>query len=339
MGSTRTISFANFICRFGSEKVLLDLAEEVVIPAFLEPRERRYSSSRFFFRDVELVDFGTESEPELLIVGRVVHDTLLVREQVFKGGVLVKDHAELASAPSSLFALVLDTHKLLYLPETRYAPTISAFRATVAKFINEQHHEFIKTRLRSLKVSKQKVSRDDLIKAYPVPTVEIIPLSSESSLKDFLDQFLVLREVRIELVEPNDELDSQWLIKHMRNTKSSLRADVGELSFRGSSAGLSASSTLKEIAPIAEQANTKITLSGTDKNGDKLVGNNDAFKMGMPVTDIASHPVAAGYDLYGAFRDKVDAGLLKVQEVKQNARLQLKKLSIQATRRNDSGRK
>jgi hypothetical protein len=338
-GNTKTIHIANFICRFGDEQVLLDLAEEIVLPAFLERRERRYSTSRFFFDGIELVDFGTKSSPELLIVGRLVHDTSLVREQVLQNGALVKDHATLASAPSALFALVLDTHKLLYLPETRYAPSIAAFRATAAYFIRMRHKEFLRAKLRSMKKAKQEITRAELLVKYPLPTIEVIPLSSEASLAEFLDQFKVLREIRIELVEPNDELDSEWLIKHMRATKGSLDATTGELAFKGTGDGLSRSAALKEISPIAEQANTKITFTGYDPNGDKLTGDNHHFKMGMPIEDVGSHPRAAGYDLYGAFRDKVKAGLLKVQEVGQNARQKLIRLSVGATRLHDTSRK
>lgn len=338
-GNTRTIHIANFICRFGESKVMLDLAEEIVVPALIGEGERKYSTSRFFFTGAELVNFGTDVAPELVIVGRFVQDTTLVREQVLKDGELIKDHATLPSAPSALFALVLESHKLLYLPETRQPPSLSAFRATAEYLIREQYKKFMKGRLRALRHPKHKLTRQKLLEEYPSPKIELIPLSSEASLREFLDQFKVLREIRIELVDTNDELDSEYLIKHMRAAKDALHADLGGLTFRGSGDGLSREAALKEVSPVAEQANTRITISGTDQNGDRLSGDNHKFKMGMPIEDVGSHPRAAGHDLYGVFTDKVKGGLIKLQQVGQNARMKLARLAIGATKLNDPSRR
>src|SRR5262245_16884504 len=95
------LELANFHCRFGERWVLLDLAEEIVIPAFTTSElERTYGDTRYFFYDQQLLRLRG-AEPALGIAGRFVKDTLLTRNQFFdeKQG-LIQDERSMASSPS-----------------------------------------------------------------------------------------------------------------------------------------------------------------------------------------------------------------------------------------------
>lgn len=326
MGATRNVNFANFVCRFGDKHVMLDLIEEVVIPAFLEVGERKFGDSRFFFQASEIANFGSLDNPELVIVGRLIHDTVLSRDQFLIDGKIVKDHASMPSAPSALFALVLDTHKLLYLPETRHAPNLAAFRATIHRFIRDKHKAFIDRQLKSLLGKDSKITRKTLLENYPYPTVEVVPLSSDASLEQFLAQFKVLKQVRIDLVDPNDELDGSSLIDKMRATKEALGAKATSLVYRNNG-GLSQPRTVEELAPIIAEGNAKVSLVGEDAIGDRLAGNNEEFKMGVPLAEISTDPREAGRELYAIFREKVDAGLLKVKAASEHARNKVRQIA------------
>ena len=69
----RIASFSNFVCRFGEQKVLLDYATEIVIPAFCDDTLiRSYGSTEFFFFETELMKLNDDEEnPALGIVGRL----------------------------------------------------------------------------------------------------------------------------------------------------------------------------------------------------------------------------------------------------------------------------
>lgn len=326
MAAVRNITFANFICRFGEHAVMLDLAEEVVLPAFLSGGSRKYGDSTYSFREVSLENFGTREQPELVLVGRMVLDTVLIRDQVLIDGELLRDHATMPSAPSALFALVMDTHKLIYLPETRSAPGLPAFRATVARLIKDRHRAFIQELHDEAKNSENKVTKRELLERFPYPTVEVVALSSDASLEQFLSQFKVLQQIRIELVQPNDELDGSALVKRMREAKEALGAKNAALVY-GNTEGLSQDNAVEELKSVIEEGNAKVVLSGKDYTGDKLSGNNDAFKLGMPIGDISSIPVTAGRELYSVFRDKVDAGLLKVKTVGDDVVAKIKRVA------------
>lgn len=146
MTRKKYLEFANFICRFGEDKVLLDLAQEIVVPAFISrDLERSIKNSKYFFHDVQLIELHGGNNPVLGIVGRFVKDTILSREQIFdaNNSRLIPDKQEIQSSPSSIFALILNNHRLLYLHETQYALSLASFQATIKSFIKQKHHDFL----------------------------------------------------------------------------------------------------------------------------------------------------------------------------------------------------
>jgi len=123
------IAFANLIYRFGDELVLLDLADEVVIPAFTNTELRRATrGGTYFFLNVQISEVPDVEEglPPLLVVhGKLVNDTLMTRDQFYSNetGLVVMPQS-MPSAPTSFFALILNSHKLLYVPELEDAPSL-----------------------------------------------------------------------------------------------------------------------------------------------------------------------------------------------------------------------
>src|SRR5258708_9070500 len=79
-----TATFANLVCRFGEKFVLLDLADEIVVPAFTDAAlKREYASARYFFLNVQMAEVRYEDEDLLVIYGRLVKDTAVLRRQVY----------------------------------------------------------------------------------------------------------------------------------------------------------------------------------------------------------------------------------------------------------------
>jgi hypothetical protein len=140
---TPTVSFANLICRFGEKFVLLDLANEIVIPAFIDTTLRRkYGATNYFFLEVTIKEIaGPKSTdiPLLVVYGRLVKDTVLTSEQVYTPEHGLEPAAEsIPSSPSSFFALILNNHKVMYMPEMAYAPTIGAFAVDAPEISKDQ---------------------------------------------------------------------------------------------------------------------------------------------------------------------------------------------------------
>ncbi|MEO0014056.1 MAG: hypothetical protein RLZZ535_2445, partial [Cyanobacteriota bacterium] len=75
--------------------------------------------------------------PVLGIVGRYIQNTQLQRTQIYdkQTDSLRRDKQAIQSSPSSIFVLILNNHRLIYLKETPCAPSLNSFQATIKKFI------------------------------------------------------------------------------------------------------------------------------------------------------------------------------------------------------------
>lgn len=327
MCAARNVNFANFICRFGSKAVMLDHGEDIVIPAFKSGEIRKYAQGSFFFTDVSVQNFGTREEPELVIAGRFIQDTVVQREQRLEDGILIKDPASMPSAPSAIFALDMGTHKLIYCPETRGAPGLQAFRATSAVVLGKAYKNHITERYEAEKAAGRTVTKKALMKELPMPTVEVVPLSNQGGMADFLNQFSVLQRLSIQLVDPNDELDTPQLVRAMRKTGESLHAKNAVVTYANKD-GMPREIATQELGEAIAEGNTKVFVSGKDAAGDAINGNNDSFKVGVPLDGISAEPDKAAKKLHNLLKAKVSEGVFKVSAVSEKARTRMKAIAM-----------
>lgn len=218
------LEFANFILRFGDDRVLLDLAEEIVIPAFTSPDlERSYGETKHFFHDVEILNFGDDEHPTLCIAGRYIKDTFVKREQVFNDATdrLVKDTDSLQTSPSSIFILILNSHRLMYFKETSYAPSLLTFQKTISVFLKQKYQEFI-----DLQHEQTGIEKSQLYREYDPPHLEIVPLTNEESISEFVNQYELLKTVEIKLLSTNNELDNNGFFEKARQAKDAVQSNV-----------------------------------------------------------------------------------------------------------------
>ncbi|WP_146097990.1 hypothetical protein [Xanthomonas arboricola] len=167
---------------------------------------------------------GTNAEPVIGIVGRFVKDGIISREQVYRQGSLVKNHAQLQSSPSALFLLILNNHRLVYLKETSFAPNKEAFRSTVLKFLRETHIELRKKQFEifdeknATRIVRREL-KDEWDKKYPRPTLDLIALTTEDSIEEFIGRYEVLKAVKITFKETNDESSLNDFLRTFKRTR------------------------------------------------------------------------------------------------------------------------
>ena len=201
MAYTKKIEFANFTCTFGEKLVLLDMFDDVIYPAFKEKKHSRpIRGSEYFFLDTQLVKIkDNKGKVNIGVAGKIVKNTKLKREQVFKEGIgIIEDHDELESAPTSMFVLILNNHRLIYVKEVSGAPGMDAFRATCLKFFKNEHKEFIhrvwqhNQDARKNDKSIKPLTKIRLVQKYPYPELRITPLTDGQELNSLLINFLKL---------------------------------------------------------------------------------------------------------------------------------------------------
>lgn len=322
-------SFANFVCRFGDRKVLLDYVEDIVIPAFVDDKMiRSYGRTHFFFYETKLVVLDDNPEnPVLGLSGRFIKNTQLTREQIFdpEHG-LIHDEASMASAPSAHFVLILNSHRLIYFPETAHAPDLTAFRSTALNFIREKHKEFINHRYEELKGGENKVTKKQLNEDHPTPSLEVVPISGDEEIANFVRRFGVLKKIEFRLIEPNDEIDGEELFNDIRNYLRPLHPDSTKIEIRNSE-GLDIEAAVPRIQSATDMANQEVRLSGRDQDGNDLTGDNHKFKVGAPIDIIPPTRKGLTDKLYATFKSLKDAGTIKVGDQSPSVATIMRRLS------------
>lgn len=329
-----TLEMANFICRFGDTYKLLDLYDQVVHSAFFGNRSRKYDRTKYFIFQPQLLKLEENNgTPVVGLAGRFVKDTYLEREQIFDPNVgIVPDSQEMESAPSSLFLLVLNVHRLLYVKETVGAPSLSAFRSTVLSFLKDSHGTFTNA-IYDRNVSERerdpntlKLKKKSILSKYPRPHLEVIPLASEQSLESFVSKYDLLRSLEIKLVEPNDEIDNEDFFDALRSRKDSINSASTVLK-HSNTKGLDKNETVTQLKAVASRGNQKIKMDGVDEYGDKLSGNNESFKVKTPIPLEGCNVDVAAKRMYQSFLGLVAHGVIKVPEISTETKFKVKAIS------------
>ncbi|WP_419243621.1 hypothetical protein ACN08P_02690 [Photobacterium leiognathi subsp. mandapamensis] len=218
MSFVKRLEFGNYTLKFGEKKVLLDMFDEIVMPSFLEMKYIRKlgDNSEYFFLDTELIILDDNAEePVLGIAGRMVKNTKLKRDQIFKEGELVDDKDEMESAPSSTFLLILNNHRLILTREVAGAPTIQNFQSTSQYCLSQAYKDFINKEFDEADDAKKKnpdlerVTKKKLKEDTPSPLLRITPLPDKESLEDFIGRFEKINKLSIKLLPTNrEEIDN-----------------------------------------------------------------------------------------------------------------------------------
>jgi hypothetical protein len=308
------LNIANFICRFGEEKVLLDLLREVVVPAFVEQRERKTKGSTYVFDSVKLVQLGKPESPYPAIMGRIVKLTTLHRDQIYeKGTGIIPAELSFPSAPSSIFALLLTGHKLLYVREHPGSPSLKEFESTAASFIRDAYEEFVTNLYGDAKQQAIRVTKKAIKDEFPPPTVEVIEISSSESLNEFVARYDKLTSVSVTLVMTNNTLDDDPFFAEMRRRQGKKNSTKSILTDQNPK-GLDKEQVLEQLQP-ATDGNARIMMNGVDKAGDKLQGTNEKFRLSVPLGQIEGNIRTFVSHMFESFEGVLKRKLLKPDTV------------------------
>lgn len=282
-------TFANFICRFGDEKVLLDYAKRIVIPAFTKDTYvRSYGKkTHYHFYETELMNLaGDDDDPIMVLAGRFVKQTELTRTQIFddeKG--LVQDEASLLSAPSAFFVLILNNHRLIYFPETPHAPDLNAFRVTAQQFLRQRHKEFIDKRYEKTRGDDDAPTKKSLYDAHPRPSVEVVQLTGKADIATFMRRFEKLKKINFRVVRPNDDIDAGEILGQVRELSDALGSTSTKVT-ASSGDGLDIDAAIEAVTEATGSGNQDVSVSGVDTNGNALSGNNEQFRLSAEIENV-----------------------------------------------------
>lgn len=240
-----------------------------------------------------------------MTLGQFIKNTTLSREQIFKDGEgIVRSKAELATAPSAFFVLILSNHRLIYLAETRDAPDIKTFKSTVLQFVKIKYSEYIDQLHEEGKGTKVSLKR--IIKE---PTLEIIPLTGKEGISDFIDRYKTLRRIEFNIIIPNDEIDAQQMFDAIRGLSQDVDARKTQLIAQNKN-GLDKEKVKEEIESATEKGNQTVRVSGVDYEDQRLVGNNDEFKISTYLDKPEHTKIGKARQLWNIFEGFVSTNML-----------------------------
>ncbi len=337
MSFVKRLEFGNYTLKFGEKKVLLDMFDEIVMPSFYEMKYvRKYSdSSEYFFLDTELVVLDDNAkEPILGITGRLVKNTRLKRDQIFTDGNLVDDKDEIESAPSSVFLLILNSHRLILTREVSGAPTIQNFQSISQYCLNQAHKDFINKKYDEADNARignpdiERVTKKKLREDTPSPRLRITPLPDKESLEDFIGRFKTINKLSIKLLPTNrEEIDNDdfWA------TLDQGREDMGEdstakVEFTSNKTGLDNEQVLDKTTSATTLGNSSVDLKGSDEHGDSLKGNNDNFSLSIELDELSRDVKKAAATQFKLFNGLADSGAITMPEVAEAALVAVKTL-------------
>ena len=320
--SSHELEIANVTCKFGNMD-MLDLYDETVEPAFFTPMKRKYGDTKLFFHQVEYVKLD---ESVLAIAGRFVKDTILESEQIFENGELKKESETLPSSPSSLFVLILNSHRLLFVREHRGSPTVGTFGTTLARFLKIRHFGFLKAKSKEIdpETGRRRAFKE-LLRLYPYPTLDVVPVASRESLSQFIHRFHTLERIKIKLLPTNSELDNGPLFKGIRDAGDRIHSQTTALNYENKK-GLKKGEAIDQLSEAVKQGNHELTLIGHDSNGGAINGSNDHFKLKVPIESLPRDIAGSAKGLYTAFSSLALKSILTVPEEAAKALTKVKSL-------------
>lgn len=308
-----SVAFGNFICRFGEAATLLDHAVEIVIPAFTDEKlRRRHGETSYFFLDVAVENVGTPTAPRPALAGRFIKDGVLRRQQVYspEDG-LRPDPQAMRTAPSAFFVLLLENHRLIYFAETADAPEMQAFAVTAKSFIKFKHDQYLRGLQERREEEGQPTTLVKLREEIPPPTLNLVALTSNTSIEAFVARYRTLKQVQITLLKPNDEFDAASMIRAVREQNTRVKAESTLIEHRSAN-GLNASAAVEEITEASRSGNQIVKLSGTDREGNALKGNNEHFQLSVIMEAKPESRSGLIAKLRGIFDSQVKAGAISV---------------------------
>ena len=305
----KNLEMVNFVCKFGDAD-LLELFDEIVYPAFFnQDNKRKYKGSEYYFKNVELINLGDDplgSKNLIAITGRFIKNTELSREQYENDqGILIRDAQGMPSAPSAIFVLMLNSHRLLYVAETRFAPNLNTFKATVESFFKLEKKNYSK-----------KLDKDELAKFnlnFGSPDITITPLSTEKSVFYHLKQFEKIRKVKVTLNDRNSEFNASKMFDDLHKATTKMNSTTS-VEFKNLKDGLDKEETPKEISAALKQDNQVVKVEGVTKEGETLTLSNEDFKLHKKINLVQENVKKTLLNMISAFKLLIQSGDITVKE-------------------------
>lgn len=330
--------FANVVITYGSKGMMSE--PEILGSAFFrDTRVRKLKHKSYHFLDVEIEQLDPRDDESICIMGRFVKNTRLERDQYLKSGRLIEDHESMESAPSSLFFLFPARHRLVFAPETKFAPSLSEFRSTLRFFLVNAWKEKLRRFYDEVNSEKRVMTWEKLEEQHPKPIVHMVHQASPASIAQFVKRFKKINRMTITVIERNAEWSRKKALGALPEAVAPAKPDGAKVVLTGGADGLNKKGTEKVATSATKAGYEEVQLTGTDTDGAKLSGANEDFKYRVPLgsetgaSKLKTYAASAFVRLSEAIKSKVVSTNFSANELADN--IQASKTLLQE--RDDAG--
>jgi hypothetical protein len=312
------LEFANFICKF-DDKDLADYLDTIFLPAMKSGDIRRRGNATYHILHPTIVNLGDGNTG---LAFEFVKNQLLESVQRLEGNEVYPESNWIKSAPSAIVVIILNTHRLVYMPKTKYAPTMQELRATCEILINKFRVQLIESLMEEGERGKKSELRAQLRLQYPRADVKIVPLTSNLSIAGSLRQFKVIDKLSITLVTPNNDLDLDDFFSNVRKTGNDVGAKTTTLVHESKDeAGLKKPPAVKEIKAATQQGNALVEVKGKGQDDSPLTQTNEDLKFKQratfePSTDLKKN----AKEMVAQFSTLINSGTIAAPTFTQESR-------------------
>lgn len=306
------VQFANLSVRFG-DKELLDYAS-LVTGAFLrDTYVRKYGRSLYHFLNTQIALIDESDPLSVVIWGRLVKETTLLREQYFSAGKIIQDFRSLESAPTSFFVFFLADHRLAFLPETKFAPTLGNLETTVRKFIQAEFSAWSKIVHAQEKNADASYTWKQFYSDHVPPSIALVPLTAAENIKLFMSRFAKIDSLTVHVVKRNQDMNGAELFEALVKKSDQMEAAAAKFVVAGDKeSGLNLEATEKFVIETTRTGYERVALKGQDSNGDVLKGSNEDFKLTSTIQVDDKSDFEVVRKLYDLYVSNKNSGVIKV---------------------------
>jgi hypothetical protein len=325
------IELANLVLRFG-DRVLMDFRDEIFIPAFYleEPRKWRGNEFVFYSCNQSTVRMSVKEGEEVIerdydvLYGRLIKNQTIERRQLYLNGVLTQAPGELRTSPSSFFVFFFNKHKLFFVPEMPFAPSLGDFEYCLAYYLSKTRMQYIRRlrdqgvqRLIDAGIPKSRALKEangirQLSAEIPRPNLNITYMPSPASLREFFGKYAILKNVEIKFKPVNDEIDDDAMYAALREEAENVGSLETKIIHR-SKDGLNKEEIIRSVETVARTGNYALNAAGKDDDGNQLNASNDDFRLRHPMGDLPGPgDEAAALDLvHGEIQQMYNMGVIR----------------------------
>lgn len=191
MKGKKEIQLANLNCTFGTveEKAspMLEYFTEIIYPAF--KRKKKYRT--LFFDEIKI---GENKKIGYYLYGKIIRDTTLEVKSRYdwEKEMLIDTDEKYRTSPFSEFILMLNNHKLLFIPGSKGHPRLSSFKSLLKNNINN----IIKVN------NRQSISENEFP---PIYSFDVIEIPKSANVLEDIKKFEEIKSFSLEFIKLNPE--------------------------------------------------------------------------------------------------------------------------------------